>query len=97
MRHSVVSCFTIQFAILCLLIGAFDPLTFKEIIDTYVFIGILNLVSHSLCFFSVPFFFFVRFEDFLLFYASVLFFLIFVNLLLVLDLWLPCFSSVLTH
>ena len=37
-------CPLIQSATLCLLIGAFHPLTFKVIIDRYVFIAILNLV-----------------------------------------------------
>ena len=38
------SCFFIQLAALCLLIGVFSPLTFKVIIDRYVLIAILVLV-----------------------------------------------------
>ena len=34
------SCFLIHSAILCLLIGAFNPFTFKIIIDGYLFIAI---------------------------------------------------------
>ena len=52
--------FLIQPAILCLLLGAFSSLTFKVIIDRYVFITILNLnFSNWLCislFLSVFFF-----------------------------------------
>ena len=41
---------------MCLLIAAFSPLTFKAIIDRYVFTAILNLVFPLiLCFFFVPF------------------------------------------
>ena len=36
------SCFLIHSAILCLLIGAFNPFTFKVIIDRYLFIAIQN-------------------------------------------------------
>ena len=40
------SCFLIHSAILCLLIGAFNPFTFKVIIDRYLFIaGFLYLCS----------------------------------------------------
>ena len=77
------------------LIGAFSPLTLKVIIDTYVFIDISNLVFLvDFLFLLFPFFFVcVWFNDFLLFYVCVLFFVGFVNLLYVSDLWLPCFSS----
>ena len=61
-QHVVSSCFLIQSATLCLLIGAFSPLTFKVIIDKYVFIAILNLVFLLIiCFSFVPFFFFFFF------------------------------------
>ena len=51
---------------------------FKVIISKYVFIAILNLVFQlMLCFSFVPFFFWLG--DFHLFYACVLFFLVFVN------------------
>ena len=43
-QHIVGSCILIQSATLYALTGAFSPLTFKVIIDTYVFIAILNLV-----------------------------------------------------
>ena len=46
-------------------------------------------------FFVFFLFLFLQLDNFLLFYACVLFF-IFVNLLLYFDLWLPCFSSLLT-
>ena len=77
---------------LCLLIGAFRPLTFKVIIDRYVFISILTLIS-SWFYVSLPFFF--GFDGFHLFYAWVLFFTVFVNVVFGFDLWLPCFSSML--
>ena len=48
---------SIQSATLCVLIGAFGPLTLALIIDKYVFIAILNFAFQlTLCFF-VPFFF----------------------------------------
>ena len=37
-QHMCGSCFLIHSAILCLLIGAFNPFTFKVIIDRYLFI-----------------------------------------------------------
>ena len=72
----------------------FSPPIFKILFDKYVFIVILNvqLIPFLLCFFL---FLFLQLDNFLLFYACVLFF-IFVNLLLYFDLWLPCFSSLLT-
>ena len=45
---------------------------------------------------SHMFFFFLWFRDFLSFYACVLFFLVFVNVLFGFNLWLLCFSSMLT-
>ena len=70
-------------------------MTFKVIIDTYVFIAILNRVFQLiLCFSFVPFFF--QLDDFHLFYARVLFFLVFVNVVFGFDLLLPYFLSVLT-
>ena len=55
-------------------------------------IAILNLVFQLiLCFSFVPFWFWL--EGFLLFYACVLFFFIFVNVI-GFDLWLPCFFQV---
>ena len=51
-------CFFIQSATLCLLIGAFISLTFKVIIDRYLFSAILNLVFQLiLCLSFVTFFF----------------------------------------
>jgi len=59
------------------------------LIDKYVFIDILNLVFQLiLCFSFVPFFFCL--DDFLLFYACVLFFFVFVTVIFGFDLWLPC-------
>ena len=49
-------CFFIKSSTLCLLIGAFSSLTFKVIIDRYVFIAILNLVFHFIICFSFLFF-----------------------------------------
>ena len=94
-QRIVGSCLFIQSATLCLLNGAFSPLTFKVIIDKYVFNAILNFVFQLiLCFFFVPFSFWL--DDFLLFYDCVLCFLVFVNVLFGFGLWLPCFSSMLT-
>ena len=72
-RHQIVGfCFYIQSATLCLLIGAFSPLTLKVIIDKYVFITTLNLVFQlNLCSSFVPFSFWL--DDFHLFYACVIF------------------------
>ena len=61
-----------QLATVCVLI--LHPLTFKAIIDTYVFISISNLVFQLiLYFFFVPFFLFLFslpcFNDLTLFYA----------------------------
>ena len=86
-QHIVGSCFIGQSATLCLLIGAFSPLTFKLIIVRYDFIAILNLVFQLiLYFFFVPFFFFLFFilwfNAFLLYYTCVLFFFLF--------LWIYC-------
>ena len=87
-------CICIQSPTLCLSTGPFSPLTFNVIIDMYVFISILNLVFHLiLCF---PFLFFFRWDGFHLFYAWVLFFSVFVNVIFILDLWLPCFLNMLT-
>ena len=62
--------FLSQSATLCLLIGAFSPLTFQVIIDRYVFISILSLIFQLiLCFSFLPFL--VWLGDFHLFYAWV--------------------------
>ena len=75
-QHFVGFCFLIQSTTLCLLTRALSPLIFKVIIYTYAFIALLNLVFQlSLHFSFVPFCFFIWLDDFLLFYASVLFFL----------------------
>ena len=67
-------------------------------IDEYIFIAILSFsFPLILYFFFLLFFFFyfflLWFYDFLLYYTYVLFFLFCVNLLCVLNLWLPCFTS----
>ena len=79
-QHIIRSCFLIQSATLYLSIGAFSPLTFKVIIDRYVFIAFLNLVFQVIiCFFFVPFFLIFAFpfwfDEFLLYVClcSVLF------------------------
>ena len=43
-QHIYGSCFCIHSASLCLLVGAFNPLTFKVIIDIYVPIAIFLIV-----------------------------------------------------
>ena len=94
-QHTVGSCFFLQPATLCLLLGAFSPLAFKAIIDKCVFIALLNLVFQlTLRFSFVPFFLYL--DDCLLFYACVLCFLVFVNVTFGCHLRLPCFSDVLT-
>ena len=67
--------FLSQSATLCLLIGAFSPLTFQVIIDRYVFISILSLIFQLiLCFSFLLFFsFFFWLDGFHLFYACILF------------------------
>ena len=47
-QHMCGSCFLIHSAILCLLIGAFNPFIFKVIIDTYLFIAIFSYLCSSL-------------------------------------------------
>ena len=42
------SCFLIHSAILCLLIGAFNPFTFKVIIDRYLFIATFSYLCSFL-------------------------------------------------
>ena len=95
-RQQIVGfCFFSQSATLCLLIGAFSPLTFKVIIDRYLFIAILSLVFQlTLCFSFLLFFFWS--DGFHFFYAWVLFSSVFVNVMFSFDLWLPCFLSMLT-
>ena len=55
-QHMCGSCFVIHSAILCLLIGAFIPFTFKVIFHRYLFIAdFLVLVFFSLSFPSFPY------------------------------------------
>ena len=54
-QHMNGSCYFIQTATLYLLIGAFSPLTFKVIMDSYVLIAIFNLFT--VCFHSSSLFF----------------------------------------
>ena len=58
-QHIVGFClFFTGYATLCLLIGAFSPLTFKAVVNRYVFISILNFVfPFILYFFFAPFIF----------------------------------------
>ena len=68
-------------ATLCLLIGAFSPLTFKAVVNRYVFISILNFFSHWFCISSFLLLFFLLWlDDFVLCYTYVFFFLVFVTL-----------------
>ena len=48
-QHRYGFCFCIHSAGLCLLLGAFDPFTFKVIIDIYVPIAILSIVWGWFC------------------------------------------------
>ena len=57
-QHIYGSCFCIHPASLCLLVGAFNPFTFKVIIDMYVLIAILLIVLDL--FLLVLFFSFLR-------------------------------------
>ena len=97
-QHIVGSCFFNLICTLCLLIGAFNPMTFKVIVDRYVFMAILSLVFLLiLCFFFIYFCF--SFCGLMIFFCIMLMFsslFDFVNLLYVFDLWLPCFSIMLT-
>ena len=68
--------FFIQSATLSLLVGAFSTLTFKVIIDKYVFITLLNPVFQLILCFS---FVLLWLDDCLLFYACVFVFLVLVN------------------
>ena len=52
-QHMCGSCFLIHSAILCLLIGAFNPFTFQVIIDKYLFIADSLYLCSSL-FLSFP-------------------------------------------
>ena len=93
-QHNSGSCFLFSLP-LCLMTGVFISLTFKVINDKHVFIDILNLFFPvDLMFLLYSILFWV--DDFLLFYACVLFFLVYVIALFGFDLWLPCFSSMLT-
>ena len=88
-------CFFIHSATLYLLIGAFSPLTFKVIIDRWLFIAILNLIFQLILWFSIlPFFFWL--DGLQLFSAWVFFFSFFANAMFGFDLWLPCFLNMLT-
>ena len=89
-------CFFIKYVTLCLLIGAFSPLTFKVITDRWLFIAILNLVIQLILWFSVlPFVFWL--DGLWLFSVWVgFFFSFFANAMFGFGLWLPCFLSMLT-
>ena len=64
-------CYSVSF-------GALSLLTFDVIIDSYVFIAILNLVlSLILCFFFVPFFFYFSFCGLMIFSHIMLMFFFF--------------------
>ena len=54
-QHKYWSCVLIHSATLCLLVGAFQPCTFKVIIDGYVLSAILLLDYILLVFFSFSF------------------------------------------
>ena len=87
--------FFIQSTTLYLLAASFSPLTFKVIVDKYVFIAISNFVFHLvLCFSFVPFLFLVWWFPFHLCLCSLLFSFCECNVWF--DLWLPCFWSMLT-
>ena len=94
-RQKIIGfCFFIQSGTLCLLIGTFIPLTFEVIIDRYVFIVLFNFVFQLIL--CVSFLFFFWLDGLHLFYAWVLYFLVFVNVIFGFDLWLLCFLNLLT-
>ena len=91
-QHIVGSCFFIQSATVCLLLGAFSQWTFKVIVDKYVY---NCLVFQLILYFSfVAFFFWLDDFSFILCLCPLL--LVFVDLMFGFDLWLPCFSGMLT-
>ena len=53
-QHIYGSCFCIHSASLCLLVGAFNPFTFKVIIDIYVPIAIFLIIWNWFCRSSPP-------------------------------------------
>ena len=88
-QHNVGSHLLTQSATLCILIGMFHPLTFKVIINWYVFIAILSPAFPLIFkFLPCPPLFLCGLN-----YFCIMFFLVFVNLLYAFNLWLPCFSS----
>ena len=93
-QHFVGFCFFMESASLHLLIRVFSPLTFKVIIYKYVFIANFNLVFQLIpCFPYVPAFF----GSMISFFACVLFFLVFVNVMFGFDFCLPCFFKYVNH
>ena len=107
----IILCFLLLFSVIFSpgvnhsLFMIFSPFTnvgscllFLYFIDRYPFIAILNHFFQSILYFVFISFYF-SFVDwwlsFVLCLSSLLF--IFVSLLYLFDLWLPCFSSMLTH
>ena len=98
-QHIEGFCLFIHSATLCLLIGAFSPLTFKVIIDRWLFIAIWT--SCSSWFYGSPFFLSFFLSFFFVGWSPVIiclsvFFSFFANAIFGFGLWLPCFLSMLT-
>ena len=87
-------CFFIQYATLCHLIVSFHPLTFKLIIDRYVFCHFQPCFPVNSMFLLSSFLFLVGWFSFIL--SLSIFLSVFVNVLFIFDLQLPCFMSMLT-
>ena len=79
-EHIVGYCFIIQSVSICLLIRAFSPLTFKVIINKYVFIAILSLSSSWFCISSLFLSFCFSFCGWMVFFCIMLEFLSFLCL-----------------
>ena len=97
--HVEGCCFIIQSATLYLLMSTFSLLIFKVMIDTCVFIAILNLISQFiLYFFFIPLvFFFLFWLDGFLLYLSSLLLSFCESIYMFFDLWLPRCSIMLAH
>ena len=86
-QRIVGSFFFIQSVTLCLLIGAFSPLTFKTIIDRYVFITILDIVYHLAFVFLLLF---LSFYFHFFFWGLIIFFFIMLVFSSFCFLWICC-------
>ena len=98
-QNTVNSCFSTQSASLCLLIDTLTPLTFKLMIDLYMFTRLTCFPFDYVVF--VHFILFVDFTFVVWLFSFVLclssFIFVFMYLLYVFDLWLPWVSRMFTH